>query len=372
MLVSFVIPTRGRVPLLLETLASVQAQSYADWEAVVVDDAGTESAESAVLALAANDPRICYHRLPAPRGANHCRNLGARRARGELIVFLDSDDLVPAERLARQIPIFMARHDLDVVVCLTGMFERRPDDLPYLHNSLDDRAVLDRLLRNDPVWQTSAATWRKRFLARVGPWRESLASQQDWEFHIQAMLAKPVVQYQLEVLNLYRVPRRDSITRMDQSRWIESFRSVLAQVAVLLSERGELTPGRLRTLRSQLLRSARWAAYYGNGRLAEATLRPGAAGDVGLALSPAERGVVRLSLALQLALGVGVRGLFTLLDRAGLGLRGQYNHAFWTAWCHRLFRAAGWEEAEIRWWKRYLAADVPSPDRAVGASARAA
>ena len=372
MLVSFVIPTRDRVSLLLETLASVQAQTHPDWEAVVVDDAGAESAESAVLALAANDPRICYHRLSEPRGANHCRNLGMRRARGELIVFLDSDDLVPAERLARQIPLFTARPDLDAAICLTRMFEVRLDDLPYLHNSLDDHDLLDRLLRNDPVWQTSAATWRKRLVMRIGPWRESLASQQDWEFHIQAMLAKPVVQYQTEILNFYRVPRRDSITRMDQSRWIESFRSVLGQVATLLAERGELTPARLCTLRSQLLRSGRWAAYYGRWSLAERTFHAGAAGDVELTLTPSERGVVRTALLLQLGLGAGIRGLFMLLDRIGVRLRGYYNHAFWTAWCHRLFRAAGWEETEVRWWKRYLVADVPSPERSVSESARAA
>lgn len=90
-LVSVVIPTYNRDYCLTRTLASLQAQSYVNWEAIVVDDGSTDATAGLLRGLAANDARIRYH-FQANAGVSRARNAGLALARGECIAFLDSDD----------------------------------------------------------------------------------------------------------------------------------------------------------------------------------------------------------------------------------------------------------------------------------------
>jgi GT2 family glycosyltransferase len=89
-LVSVVIPTRNRLLLLKENLASVEGQSYASWEAIVVDDCSTDETRSWLSGL--SDPRLRVIRLPEPSERSAARNRGLEEARGEFILFVDDDD----------------------------------------------------------------------------------------------------------------------------------------------------------------------------------------------------------------------------------------------------------------------------------------
>lgn len=80
---SIIIPVKDRRELIEQTLASLQAQTLRDWEAVVVDDGSTDGTIEAIEARAADDARIrLIRREGQRRGAPVCRNLGARAARG--------------------------------------------------------------------------------------------------------------------------------------------------------------------------------------------------------------------------------------------------------------------------------------------------
>ena len=89
MLFSVVIPTFNRVSLLQRTLASVEAQSFTDFEIIVVDDGSTDGTRDW---LASQRPLLRVLEQ-ANRGPGAARNLGAREARGDYVAFLDSDDL---------------------------------------------------------------------------------------------------------------------------------------------------------------------------------------------------------------------------------------------------------------------------------------
>jgi glycosyltransferase involved in cell wall biosynthesis len=99
--VSIVIPTYNRAALLTEAVCTVQAQTCADWELIIVDDGSTDDTRARIAALA--DPRIQL--IPAPHSGNlsRVRNLGAARATGFWIAFLDSDDLWVPEKLMLQL-----------------------------------------------------------------------------------------------------------------------------------------------------------------------------------------------------------------------------------------------------------------------------
>lgn len=95
---SIIIPTYNRADLIAATLRSVQTQEFSDLEVLVVDD-GSKDATADVVRPFLADPRFQY--LPkenAERGA--ARNYGVQRARGEYLLFLDSDDLFHPNHLA--------------------------------------------------------------------------------------------------------------------------------------------------------------------------------------------------------------------------------------------------------------------------------
>jgi glycosyltransferase involved in cell wall biosynthesis len=93
-LVSVIVPTRDRPALLAEALASVRAQSVADFECIVVDDAGEEPASLP------DDARFRLVRRAEPGGPAQARNSGIEHARGRHVAFLDDDDVYLPERLA--------------------------------------------------------------------------------------------------------------------------------------------------------------------------------------------------------------------------------------------------------------------------------
>ncbi len=88
---SVIIPSYNRANLLIDTIKSVQNQTYKDWECIVVDDGSTDNTEEVVKEIIKLDHRIKYvYQKNAERSA--ARNNGIRNSSGEYICFLDSDD----------------------------------------------------------------------------------------------------------------------------------------------------------------------------------------------------------------------------------------------------------------------------------------
>ena len=111
---SVIIPTYNRAALVPEAMASVLAQTWRDFEVLVVDDA---SRDGTAEALAAFGSRIRLLRSPSRLGVAAARNLGISAARGQWLAFLDSDDLWRPEKLARQMAYLAGLPEL--VLCQT-------------------------------------------------------------------------------------------------------------------------------------------------------------------------------------------------------------------------------------------------------------
>lgn len=109
-LVSIITPSWNCAAFIAETIRSIQSQTYTNWELLFQDDCSTDNTKELVAQFAESDSRIKYECNPQNCGAAITRNNALRRAKGEWIAFLDSDDLWLPEKLEKQIK-FMVEND---------------------------------------------------------------------------------------------------------------------------------------------------------------------------------------------------------------------------------------------------------------------
>lgn len=99
MKVSVIIPTYNCGKFLADCIGSVKAQTYKDWECIVVDDASTDDTAEILPELIGDDPRFTFKRYARNAGLSATRNRGLRLATGEAVFFLDADDWISATAL---------------------------------------------------------------------------------------------------------------------------------------------------------------------------------------------------------------------------------------------------------------------------------
>ena len=107
-LVSIIMPSYNTAKYIAGSIASVQHQTYTNWELIIVDDCSADNTDEIVAPLL-SDGRICYLKNETNSGAALSRNRALREAKGRWIAFLDSDDLWRPEKLERQVG-FMERN----------------------------------------------------------------------------------------------------------------------------------------------------------------------------------------------------------------------------------------------------------------------
>ena len=118
-LVSVIIPAFNCAPFISDTLETVYRQTYRNWEIILVDDGSTDDTESA---LVPHMDRIRYI-YQENQGTGAARNAGLERAKGELIAFLDHDDLWLPEKLEMQVRAMHTWPDCGLVFTNGVMFD---------------------------------------------------------------------------------------------------------------------------------------------------------------------------------------------------------------------------------------------------------
>ena len=104
-MVSVIIPSYNSEKYIGETLESVCAQTYSDFEVLVMNDCSKDRTAEIVDMYARKDPRIQLINLPGNKGVSHARNQGVEKASGEWIAFLDSDDMWTKDKLEKQLKL---------------------------------------------------------------------------------------------------------------------------------------------------------------------------------------------------------------------------------------------------------------------------
>lgn len=187
-LVSVIIPTFNRSVWVTEAVASVLAQTFRDFELLVVDDGSTDGT---LDALAPFFKQIKVLRRPERRGVSAARNLGITAARGEWLAFLDSDDLWLPDKLARQVAFAKAHPGL--LICQTAEIWLRNGkrvNPPATHRKVGGDIFLPSLERC--LVSPSAVMLHRRLLDEVGTFDEALPAAEDYDLWLRIAWRHPV------------------------------------------------------------------------------------------------------------------------------------------------------------------------------------
>lgn len=229
-LISIIMPTHNAGRYIGKAIESVLAQTYPNWELLIVDDASTDDTESVVQSF--EDNRIQYkkvRRIGHPAGV---RNTALRMAQGELIAFLDSDDLYYPTTLEKLSAPLLENPDLISVYGFAFQIDENDQPLP---NALSLISNTNRQGPDDPVyllppdyahsWERivtsqiscllAALMLRRSAWEQIGFFNESLCGPEDYEFYVRMFLhnytgvrclSDYVYQYRIHSASLTKAP----------------------------------------------------------------------------------------------------------------------------------------------------------------------
>jgi len=180
-LISIIIPTFNRASLIGETLDSVLAQTYQNWECIVVDDGSTDNTKEVIENYTKKDARFQYHKRPnnLPKGANACRNYGFSLSNGELIQWFDSDDLMHPDLLQNKVAIFNTNPEIEFVVCGITTIDANEQTKVFNISMVDN--YLEGYLNDILILNTFNILW-KRTAVTSHDWDVSIHKYQDLDF----------------------------------------------------------------------------------------------------------------------------------------------------------------------------------------------
>jgi len=222
-LVSILIPCHNAAPWLAATLESALAQTWTETEIILVDDG---SADGSVAIAQSFAPAVQVLTQPN-RGASSARNRALGAARGEWLQYLDADDLLAPDKIARQMELFADPANRDCLI--SGAWAR------FYGDPAAARAQPDRLWRDlDPVeWQVCALTdnamihpaaWLvpRALSAAAGPWDETLSVNDDGDYFARVRAAARRVPFCPGSRSLYRSGVPTSLSRIRSRQGLES------------------------------------------------------------------------------------------------------------------------------------------------------
>ncbi|MCO6496343.1 MAG: glycosyltransferase family 2 protein [Chitinophagaceae bacterium] len=185
---TIIIPHYNRLSLLKETIASVEAQTSGDWEIIIADDHSDDEVWSELQSLANDKIRIYQREGNKTKGPSACRNLGTRMAKGQYLLFLDSDDLLAPFCLEQRERAMKENPVVDAGVFLMSEFSEHPGDKETIFNNRvpEEEWVSAFLTINNP-WQTMAPIWRKEAFEKAGGFNEEFLYMEDPELHLRSM-----------------------------------------------------------------------------------------------------------------------------------------------------------------------------------------
>jgi glycosyltransferase involved in cell wall biosynthesis len=245
--VSVIMPAFNVAPYIGEAIESVLGQTYTDLELLVVDDGSTDGSDVIAEGYAARDSRVRVIRQ-TNGGISTARNHALRIATSPVIAILDSDDAWDPAYLLEQMSILNTRANVDVVTgnaWFLGSSQNGRPARPW-PDLRPAPTLADMLADETAVFIMSI--FRRRVYEAIGPFDESLRTNEDYDFWLRAACADFVFHRNDQPLGYYR--RRDNSLSADELRMLPGILQVFRKLRPQLHNR----PVELAILDAQIVR----------------------------------------------------------------------------------------------------------------------
>lgn len=220
-LVSIILPTYNRANYLPYSINSVLAQSYDIFELYIIDDGSSDNTVDVVNNYL-NDDRVHYI-YQDNQGQSVARNEGLKRAKGDFICFLDSDDLYKPDKLVKQIDILKSNRKIDIVHGDEDLIDKDGRILSKKNMNRYSGMIYEKLLIDNSVSIITVMA-RKKCFDEMGGFDESIEVGDDYDLWLR-FSAKYRYHYEPEYFAQYRI--MDDQISSDKKRRFESNRNTI-------------------------------------------------------------------------------------------------------------------------------------------------
>lgn len=212
-LVTIIIPTYNYAHLLVETLESVAAQTYTNWECLIVDDGSTDHTGVIVPNFIKQYKEYNFKYIKTDNaGTSAAKNAGLDKAKGELIQFLDADDLLSPDKLRLQVNLIQ-QQDCALVFSTSRFFtvvagekiEQKKYPAGFLATeTLKGHDLLHRLIKNNIVTISSPLV-KKSLIDNIGGFDTALRNNEDWILWFKIALQQALFQFDYDPLSYVNI-----------------------------------------------------------------------------------------------------------------------------------------------------------------------
>lgn len=242
---SIIVPVYNVEKYLISAIESVLKQSYSNFELILVDDGSTDNCPSIIEKYVSRDSRLIpIHQKNS--GLSSARNSGLRIARGEYIVFLDSDDMLNVDILSKIDAIIVEQNSPELII--GNMLSMRGDAISCV-NDFDSKLVKKESLMETIQefvrkyswipWAAYQSVYKRSFLQdNCLFYDENIIGAEDCDFFLSMMSRVKSFYVTEEKLVIYRVSREGSIISSPKKKAVEGQLQVFARAYRVFSNEG--------------------------------------------------------------------------------------------------------------------------------------
>tara|TARA_Y100000296_G_scaffold68195_1_gene81263 strand:- start:2826 stop:5681 length:2856 start_codon:yes stop_codon:yes gene_type:complete len=205
-LVSIIMPTYKRADVIGKAIDSIVAQSYSNWELIIVDDGGNDDTESVVSQY--NDGRIKYYDLKSNKGVSYARNAALQMSSGEFICYLDSDNTWHSDYLLIMSSELYKNSCFDSSYCGQYLYTQNSEKPYAVRFGLFNK----QLLMNRNYIDMNAYMHRRSLYENLGGFDTNLRRLVDWDMLIRYTEQKPPLTVPALLSNYYYNDGEETIT----------------------------------------------------------------------------------------------------------------------------------------------------------------
>ena len=186
-IVTIIMATYNRAHFIVETLQSIQNQTFENWECIIIDDGGTDNTNEVIAPILEKDTRFQFVKRTDSyqKGLPGCRNYGLDLAKGDYIIFFDDDDIVHPQNLElctkelSKSNFSFCRYDRTV---FTGDFDYNFDNSKEYNSFTIGTNDVEALLRHDLPFNSCAVMWKRECFEK-NRFVEHLMYAEEWELY---------------------------------------------------------------------------------------------------------------------------------------------------------------------------------------------